>query len=64
VATLDDDIFNPTVARIRARLQAVGSDLSTVSNKDLLLQMAEEARNEGDLIMSANDTGKALRISI
>jgi len=49
VATLDDDIFNPTVARIRARLQAVGSDLSTVSNKDLLLQMAEEARNEGGL---------------
>ena len=47
MASLDDDIYNPQVARLRARLTAAGVDLATVSNKDLLLRMAEESRATG-----------------
>ena len=49
MATIDDDIFDPQVARVRARLEAVGVDLSTVSNKDLLLRLAEDTRQKGGL---------------
>ena len=55
MATIDDDIYNPQVARIRARLQAVGVDLTTVSNKDLLLQIAEQTRNQGGGLDSVSD---------
>ena len=61
MATLDDDIFNPTVARIRARLQAIGSDLSTVSNKDLLLQIAEETRRQGGLDAVSDKYGEGFK---
>lgn len=55
MATIDDDIFNPQVARVRARLQAIGVDLSTLSNKDLLLQLAEQTRNQGGGLDSITD---------
>ena len=58
MATINDDIFNPTVARIRARLEAVGSDLSTVSNKDLLLRIAEETRQQGGLDLVSEKYGE------
>ena len=58
---MDDEIFDPQVTRLRARLEAVGLKTASLSDKDLLVRMAEQERNRGGMDAVEDKYGAGFR---